>query len=166
VSSPQPSTSSARPLGRRVPPPVWRMVNRFMRVVLGLPVPTPLGKRLMLVDLTGRKTGRRWRQPVSYVRHDGALLTPGGGNWKKNLNPGQAVRLRVNGRDRTATPELVTDPDRVADLLAIMIAANSAVTRFSGIGLDANGRPDPQRTDQALRHGFAVVTWHLDQPDP
>jgi hypothetical protein len=36
-----------------------------MRVVnvLGLPVATPLGKRLMLVFLTGRKTGKQYRQP-------------------------------------------------------------------------------------------------------
>jgi hypothetical protein len=132
--------------------------------VLGLPFPTPLGKRLMLVDLTGRKTGRHWRQPVSYVRHDGGLLTPGGGNWKRNLNPGQPVRLHVDGRDQSATPEMVTNPDTTADLLAIMIAANPTVTRFSSIGLDANGRPDAHRLDQALQHGFAVVRWHLDQP--
>lgn len=52
-----------------------------MRAVLGLPFPTPLGKRLMLVDITGRKTGRHYRQPVSYVRHGDVLLTPGGGKW-------------------------------------------------------------------------------------
>jgi hypothetical protein len=76
VSSPQTPTPPTRPLGRRIPPPAWHVVNRFMRAILSLPFPTPLGKRLMLVDLTGRKTGRHWRQPVSYVRHRGSLLTP------------------------------------------------------------------------------------------
>ena len=166
MSSAQTPTPPTRPLGRRIPPPVWRMINRFMRAVVGLPFPTPLGKRLMLVDLTGRKTGRRWRQPVSYVRHDGVLLTPGGGNWKRNLKPGEPVRLHVNGRDQIATPELVTEPDAASDWLAVMIAANPTVTRFSGIGLDAGGRPDRQRLDRALQHGFAVVIWHLDQPKP
>ena len=40
---------------------------------------TPLGKRLMLVYLTGRKSGRHYRQPISYVREGETLLTPGGG---------------------------------------------------------------------------------------
>lgn len=166
MSSRQTSTPPAQPLGRRIPAPAWRMINRFMRAILGLPFPTPLGKRLMLVSLTGRKTGRHWRQPVSYVRHDGVLLTPGGGNWKRNLNPGEPVRLHINGRDQTATPEIVTDPDTAADLLAAMIVANPAVTRFSGFGLDADGRPDRHRLDQALQHGFAVIRWHLEPAHP
>jgi putative drug exporter of the RND superfamily len=166
MPSPQSPTPSAQQPGRRIPPPVWRIVNGFMRALLGLPLPTPLGKRLMLVEFTGRKTGRHYRQPVSYVRHDHALLTPGGGNWKRNLKPGQPIRLHINGRDQTAIPEIVTDPDAVADLLAVMIATNPAVTRFSGIGLDTNGRPDRQRVGQALEHGFAIVRWRLNQPRP
>jgi hypothetical protein len=70
-----------------------------MRRVLALPFATPLGNRLILVYLTGRKTGRSYRQPVSYVRYRGALLTPGGGNWKLNLVEGQPVRIRLRGRD-------------------------------------------------------------------
>ncbi len=152
------------PLGRRIPPVLWKVINRFMRAVLGLPFPTPLGRRLMLVNLTGRKTGRHWRQPVSYVRHDGVLLTPGGGNWKRNLKPGEPVRLHINGRDQMAIPELVTDPHDVSDSLAVIIAANPRVTRFSGIGVGTDGRPDSERLDQALQHGFAVVRWRLDPP--
>lgn len=30
----------------------------------------------MRVDLTGRRTGRHHRLPVSYVRHEDTLLTP------------------------------------------------------------------------------------------
>ncbi|MGH8997668.1 MAG: nitroreductase/quinone reductase family protein, partial [Acidimicrobiales bacterium] len=116
------------------------------------------------VDLTGRKTGRHYRQPVSYVRHDGVLLTPGGGNWKRNLKPGESVRLHLDGRDETAVAEIVTDPETAADMLTVMISANPAVTRFSGIGLEADGRPDRHRLGQALEHGFAIVRWHLDAP--
>ena len=71
-----------RPLDRRIQARVMRVMNVPMRAILGLPFPTPLGRRLMLLFLTGRKTGRRYRQPVSYVRDGDTLLTPGGGNWK------------------------------------------------------------------------------------
>lgn len=33
----------------------------------------------MLISFAGRKTGKAYRQPVSYVRHGDTLLTPGGG---------------------------------------------------------------------------------------
>jgi hypothetical protein len=76
-----------------------RVINVPMRVILGLPFATPLAGRLMLDRITGRKTGKVYRQPVSYVRQDSTLLTPGGGNWKLNLQDGRPVRLRLRGRD-------------------------------------------------------------------
>src|SRR5262245_37306105 len=83
-----PRTPRSRRILIRVMPVVFRVVNVPMRLVLGLPISTPLGKRLMLVYLAGRKTGRHYRQPISYV-HDGqTLLTPGGGRWKLNLVEG------------------------------------------------------------------------------
>jgi hypothetical protein len=44
-----------------------RAVNVPMRAVLSLPFPAPHGGRLMLVYVTGRKTDRRYRQPLSCV---------------------------------------------------------------------------------------------------
>ncbi len=48
-------------------------VNVRMRAALRLPFATPLSGNLMLVSYTGRKTGKAYRQPVSYVR-DGYVL--------------------------------------------------------------------------------------------
>ena len=87
-----------------------RAVNVPMRIVLGLPFATPLSGRLMLLSFRGRRTGKVYRQPVSYVRQGATtLLTPGGGRWKLNLSDGQPVRIRLRGRDVTARPELVGD---------------------------------------------------------
>ena len=49
-------------MGRRSK--IFRFVNVPMRAVLSLPFPTPLSRNLMLVSYTGRKTGRRYRQPL------------------------------------------------------------------------------------------------------
>jgi hypothetical protein len=65
-----------------------------MRALLRLPFPTPLSARLMLISFTGRKTGKVYHQPVSYVRQGDTLLTPGGGNWKWNLRDGQPVHIQ------------------------------------------------------------------------
>ena len=58
---------------------IMRAVNVPMRVILGLPFPTPLSANLMLVAYTGVKSGRAYLQPVSYARDGDTLLTPGGG---------------------------------------------------------------------------------------
>src|SRR4051794_37917886 len=119
----------SRRLLMRAMPVVFRLVNVPMRFVLGLPRQTPLGKRLMLVHLTGRKSGRRYRQPISYVRDGETLLTPGGGRWKLNLVEGAPTPVRLGGRDVSLLPELVRDPDEVERLLDVMTAKNPMVKR-------------------------------------
>jgi hypothetical protein len=55
---------------------IMRAVNVPMRAALSLPFPTPLNANLMLIHYTGRKSGKAYRQPVSYVRDGDVLLTP------------------------------------------------------------------------------------------
>src|ERR1019366_1656085 len=75
---------SKRPLSRRLQARFMSVINVPMRAFLGLPFAPPLGRRVMLVSLTGRKTGKHYRQPLSYVQQGSVLLTPGGGKWKLN----------------------------------------------------------------------------------
>lgn len=154
--------TTRRPLRRRLQARAMRVINVPMRFVLARPIATPLTRRLMLITYTGRKSGKTYRQPLSYVEYDGTLLTPGGGKWKLNLRAGEPVRMRLRGRDITARPEFIADPDQVEHLLAVMSAANPRVRSFVGIPQDAAGRLDRDRLQAALRHGFRVVRWHLD----
>jgi len=155
----EPRPPFSRRLLMRVMPVVFRIVNVPMRLVLELPVSTPLGKRLMLPYLTGRKTGRQYRQPISYVRDEERLLTPGGGRWKLNLIEGQPTRVRLRGHDLSLRPELVRDPVDVDRLLGVMSAKNPMVGRFAPIPKQADGHHDHERLELAIRHGFCIVRW-------
>jgi hypothetical protein len=140
-----------------------RIVNVPMRVVLGLPVATPLGKRLMLAFIVGRKTGKTYHQPMSYVRDGTALLTPGGGKWKLNLQEGEQVRLRIRGRDVSARPELVGDIDEVDRLLSVILKANPSAGSFVRISKNPDGSFDRRGLQTALDYSFRIVRWHLDE---
>jgi hypothetical protein len=159
------SARTKRPLSRRIQQRVFRVVNVPMRALLGLPFPTPPSRRLMLVFLTGRKTGRSYRQPVSYVRDGSELLTPGGGNWKLNLADGRSERIRLRGRDVLARPEIVDDAGQIEQLLAVMTAANPMVGRFVAIPRGPDGRLDRVRLDAAVKYGFRIIRWHLDDSE-
>jgi hypothetical protein len=141
-----------------------RAINVPMRRILGLPFRTPLSKNLMLLYLTGRRTGKSYRQPVSYVRHDGTLLTPGGGKWKLNLEPGRPEKIRLGGRDVLARPDLVADLDEIDSLLQIMTAANPRTAGFIPISRRDDGHFDHAGLANAVGHGFRIVRWRLDQP--
>jgi deazaflavin-dependent oxidoreductase (nitroreductase family) len=142
-----------------------RVINVPMRRILGLPFPTPLGSRLMLVYLTGRRTGRHYRQPVSYVRDGDRLITPGGGNWKLNLVEGQPVRVRLRGHDIMASAELVSDPDEVEKLLGVLEAENPRSVGFIRIPRDSAGRWDRAALERAIGYGFRIVAWHPVEAD-
>jgi len=139
------------------------IVNVPMRIVLGLPVATPLGKRLMLAFIVGRKTGRTYHQPMSYVRDGNTLLTPGGGKWKLNLQDEKPVRLRMRGQDFYARPELVGDIDEIDRLLSVTLKSNPSAGSFVRIPKNPDGRLDRTRLQTAVDYGFRVVRWHLDE---
>jgi hypothetical protein len=140
---------------------IMRAVNVPMRAALSLPFATPLNANLMLIFYTGRKSGKAYRQPVSFVRDAGVLLTPGGGRWTLNVADGRPVRIRLRGRYETARPELVTDPAEVERLLGVISEKNPQAARFIPIPRRPDGRLDPEALDAALGHGFCIVRWHL-----
>jgi hypothetical protein len=156
------NSMSDRPPRLRRQATMMRLVNVPMRRILALPFSTPLSKRLMLLCLTGRRTGRSYRQPVSYVRDGDLLLTPGGGNWKLNLDPGRPERIRLNGRDFTARPDLIDDVDEIDDALMTIIAVNPRTSSFIPIARQDDGHFDRDGLVNAVAHGFRIVRWRLD----
>jgi hypothetical protein len=63
---------------------IMRAVNVPMRAALTLPFATPLSRNLMLISYTGRKSGKAYQQPVSYVGDGDVLLTPA----RRRVRPG------------------------------------------------------------------------------
>jgi hypothetical protein len=155
-----------RPLRRRVQTRAFRVINVPMRALLSMPFATPLGRNLMLAYITGRKTGRVYRQPLSYVRDGDVLLTPGGGNWKLNLSAGVPVRLRLRGKDVMAAPEVVSNFDEIRDLLTVLVAANPRAAAFIGVPRDQDGRFDRAGLENAVRYGFRIVRWYFGNRVP
>src|SRR6266498_4406534 len=141
---------------------VMGALNVLPKFALRLPFQTPMSRRLILLSYTGRKTGRSYTIPVSYVEQGDALLIPGGGAWKKNLENGLAVRIWFRGKERRANPEVIRDLDEVEELVAFMMAANPAVSRFIGVPKQPDGRPNREKLEQAVRGGFALVQLQLD----
>ncbi|HXT89271.1 MAG TPA: nitroreductase/quinone reductase family protein [Trebonia sp.] len=141
---------------------MMRYVNMFMRPALSLPFPTPLSANLMLISYTGVKSGKAYRQPVSYAREGEALLTPGGGRWTLNLKGSRPVRLRLRGRTVPAHADLVDDPAEVERLLGVIAVGNPRATRFIPLPRRPDGRLEPDALAAAIGHGFRIVRWHLD----
>jgi hypothetical protein len=163
VAAGEPDTAPAqRPPGMARRARIMAAVNVPMRVLLRLPFRTPLSGSLMLISFRGRRTGRLYRQPLSYVPYEHDLLTPGGGRWKLNLRENEPVSARVDGKSLQLRPEFVRDPDEVERLVGHILARNARAAGF--MPFLADGTVDRDRLEAALSFGFAIVRWHrLDE---
>jgi F420H(2)-dependent quinone reductase len=140
------------------------VANVVMRRLLSLPFPTPLSRRLMLLTVTGRRTGKVYRQPISYVRSGDTLLTPGGGRWTRNLETGRPVSLRLSGKDHPAIPTIIDDLEEVQRHLTVIVTANPAAKKFMPIAVDQQGRPHRDTLMLAVEHGFRIISWRPGAP--
>jgi deazaflavin-dependent oxidoreductase (nitroreductase family) len=137
-----------------------RMGSPVVRWILSGKSHSLMSRRLLLVSFTGRKTGRSYTTPVSYVRDGNELLIPGGGKWWKNL-AGGPVRVRLQGSWVPVSPEVITETQGMSEVLGRMMARNSALPVFTGIGRGQEGQPNPEDLERERRRGFVVVRLHM-----
>lgn len=136
-----------------------RLLNTVMRGILRSPLHRVVSGRIVVITVTGRKTGAVYRIPVGYVDHDGALLIGTAGTWRRNL-PAAAeapVPILLRGRHRQAHAEVITGEARCAELYRAILARNPVHGRYAKIRVESDGSPNPADLRAALARGIAVV---------
>lgn len=100
---------------RNVPPPaVMHAVNPVARLLLRSPAHRLLDPAVLLLHVTGRKTGRRYDIPIGYTSLDGRLILVTGARWRVNLRGGASVEVTRHGIRRPMRALLDEDPSSVA----------------------------------------------------
>ena len=89
--------------------------NDFMAWVLRSPLHGILSKGMMLITVTGRKTGKKYTLPVEYFEADGFLwiVTSRDRTWWRNLQNGAEVELLLKNQPLNAYASLVTNLEQV-----------------------------------------------------
>jgi hypothetical protein len=100
------------------PDAVLRAINPIMKLLLHTPFAGPARHQLMVVDFTGRKSGKHYSIPLSAHLIDGILYAMTGSTWKANFRDGAAAQVLHDGKTTTMRGELLTDKAHVADLYA------------------------------------------------
>lgn len=122
--------------------PPW--LNAVMKFLLRSPLHNLVSKYIMLITFTGRKSGKQYTTPVSYLREGDEVLLFTHSKWWKNLEGGASVTLRIQGRDYAGTGEPFADPETVAAGLAKMLTHNRRDAKYYGVvTYDETGKPDP-----------------------
>lgn len=103
-----------------------RKLNPIVRAILRSPAHRLLSGALLLITVTGRRTGREYSFPVMYAPDGDDLLIFVGmheeKSWWRNLRGGADVVVRVRGEDQPRRAELLAgDRDSLREPLAVYL---------------------------------------------
>ncbi len=103
-----------------------------------------LGRMILLLTTTGRRSGLSRVTPLQYEELDGAIYVGSArgakADWFRNILANPKVRLQVGRRHFDGVAEAVTDPCRIADFLELRLRRHP---RMIGAILQAEGLPAP-----------------------
>src|ERR1700761_9744266 len=131
------------------PDAVLRVINPIMKLLLHTPFAGPARHQLMVVDFTGRKSGKRYSIPLSAHLIDGILYAMTGASWKANFRDGAAAQVLHDGKTTTMRGELITDKAHVADLYARCAESYGVKRAERAMGLGFRDHQMPSRDDFA-----------------
>lgn len=142
------------------PAAALRVMNPAMRLLLRTPLAGPLRKQMMVVDVVGRKTGRRYSIPLSAHQIDGTLYAITSAGWKHNFRDGRTAEVLHNGKTTAMHGELITDPGTVADLSRRCAESYGVKRAQTMLGLKFRDQRIPtveEFTEAAIREHLAAI---------
>ncbi|WP_051179626.1 hypothetical protein [Nocardia concava] len=100
--------------------------------------------------------------PVAYAEHEGTLLIGSAATWRRNLRPGEPVRITLRRRVIEADWAVITDVDEAAELYRVILTHNPTHGKYAGISLNSDGSINREELAAAFAKGTAVVRlWPL-----
>lgn len=125
---------------------IWLLRSPFHRVI---------SKGIMLVSVTGQKSGRTISTPTNYLRDGNTLwvISWRERKWWRNLRGGANVRVLLAGQSREGRGQVIQEEKAVAKSLFGYYQKIPKYAKYVGIGLDEAGLPisaDCERAAQRL----------------
>lgn len=139
-------------------------VQKIHRLLYALGLGPLIGKVILLLTTTGRKSGQRRVTPLQYEEINGEYYLGAArglkADWVRNIAANPQVELRVGAKRVPGRAEIVTDTVRVADFLEVRLQRHPLM-----IGLimqKAHGLPKhPNRSQlESLSAKEALVIIH------
>lgn len=144
-----------------------KTVQKIHRFLYAIGLGPVIGRIVLLLTTTGRKSGQPRITPLQYEQIDGAYYLGAArglkADWVRNLQTNPHVELRVGAKRVSGLAEVVTDPQRMADFLEVRLQRHPLM-----IGLimqKAHGLPKhPSRVQlEKLAENEAVVIVRPDK---
>lgn len=133
-------------------------VDPVMAWVLKSPLHSLVSKNMLLITVTGRKSGKPITTPTAYLREGNALwiISQRGSKWWRNLRGGADAKVLLGGKSLEGRGSVIEDEPAVAQRLFDNFKIDSRRARFAQVGLDQNGLPVFADCERAAKKMLAV----------
>jgi hypothetical protein len=135
--------------------------NPVVRAVLRSPLHATVDGALLMLHVTGRRTGRRYDIPVGYVELDGRFVVVTQHSWRANLRGVHDLEVTHARRRRTMRVDLDEQPRSVAATLRRVVEGTGwqAARRRVGLTVTVRRTPTVAELEEAVReYDLATIT--------
>ena len=138
-----------------------KYIQRLHRVLYAIGLGPVIGKIILLLTTTGRKTGLKRITPLQYEEIDGKYYLGSArglkADWVRNIQADPKVTVRVKSLNFQGHAEVVTDPARFADFVEVRLQRHPLVV--GTIMQKTHGLPKQPSREQleALAENEALV---------
>ena len=145
---------------------ILRLIHLPPRAACAIGLGQLIGKFVMLLTTTGRKSGKRRVTPLQYEEIDGRIYVGAAlgrkADWMRNILADPRVEVRIKARRFMGCAEVVSDTRQIADFLEERLRRHP---RMIGAMLRAEGMPMPP--DRAVLEQYAArLALVIITPDP
>jgi len=139
-------------------PTVPLYINELVKVILRSPLHGLLSKHRMLLTITGRKSGKHYNIPLSYVQEEGVILcVTGHSSWWRNLRGGAPVKVMLKGQERAGMAQaIVDDPAVIMQGLQKLLQAIPSDAKYHKVKLDRKGQPNAEDIARAASSSILI----------
>ena len=134
--------------------------NPIMVWLLESPLHGMLSGNMMVIQYTGRKSGKAYRLPISYKRVNDTLLTSSykRRTWWRNLRGGVPVIVHLQGKDIPGQTEVIEDEQGVMNGITDYIGGELRTAGLFGVKLGTDRQPESDSLRQVARDQVIVRT--------
>ena len=139
-------------------------IQKLHRVLYAIGLGPVIGKIILLLTTTGRKTGLKRVTPLQYEEIDGKYYLGSArglqADWVRNIQADPNVAVRVKSLNFQGKAEVVTDPTRFADFVEIRLQRHPVIV--GTIMQKAHGLPKQPKREQletlAENEALVIIT--------
>ena len=132
--------------------------NPIIRWLLKSPFHFFVSGSMMLMIYSGRKSGKAYETPMNYICDGNDLYTMSSHDrkWWRNLRGGEAVTLRLRGKDVSARADVFEDEKIVMDALVRVVTISPQYAKYLGFDAPGDGKLDMAAIAQAAESRVVV----------